>query len=175
MDTEIKKKMITKKKKRITPGIEVSHQTKWRPSLQSALPLAGHKAQHSRVLRGLQVQRAGTTDSQGGQQGNLQTPLVHIQYLRKYKIISKHTRSSLLWNARAPAGYSGTCRHLKVFLHRIQELHFGSQFFKLGLEFGQHRFGVTTCGIDILFVYVFFVFFMSHVQCVHTVSNPSLQ
>lgn len=50
-----------------------------------------------------------------------------------------------------PCGIVELCRYLEVFLHTIQEDHFGPEFFKLGLELRQHQFAIRPFGIHTLF------------------------
>lgn len=64
------------------------------------------------------------------------------------------------------------CQYLKVFFHTIQEDHFGSEFLKLGLEFGQHNFALRTFGIHTLLYRSYWKLHMTfpHTSCV---MNPT--
>lgn len=48
-------------------------------------------------------------------------------------------------------GIAALCQYLEVFLHTVQEDHFGSELLKLGLEFGQHQFALRTFGTETQF------------------------
>lgn len=77
----------------------------------------------------------------------------HSESAEIQEILSKGRRARLLGNEReiSVLGIVVLSKYLEVFLHAIQEDHFGSEFFQLGLEFGQHQFVVRTFGIHTAF------------------------
>lgn len=74
----------------------------------------------------------------------------HSEPAEKQDIASKGWSSQDM-KKKHPCGFVERCRYLEVFLHAIQEDHFGPEFFKLGLELGQHQFAIRPFGIRTLF------------------------
>lgn len=72
----------------------------------------------------------------------------HSESAEPQGIIAKELRKE--WE-KAVLGIVQFCCYLKIFLHAIQEHHFGLELLKLQLEFWQHWFALRTFGVHKMF------------------------